>query len=171
MYSLATDRQWAAGALTTQREFVINAPTYRFAGASTITNAATLTVTGAPIAGTNATITNSMAFWVQAGMTHLAGGLRVDSSVYNDGGAIKHARVTTGSVGAGSTALITITWATAFADANYTVNASVLEATTSSLSISVVHIESQTSSAVTVRVINNAVGSLTGTVHAIAMHD
>ena len=79
--------------------------------------------------------------------------------------------MTTGSVSAGSTALVTITWSTAFADANYTVTASVIDSTTSSLSLSVVHVESVTSSAVTIRVINNAVGSLTGTLNVVAVHD
>lgn len=72
-YSLTTSRQWATGALTTQREWLINAPTYRFVGASTITNAATLAIGGAPIASTNATITNSMALWVQGGTTRIDG--------------------------------------------------------------------------------------------------
>lgn len=84
---------------------------------------------------------------------------------------IKHQRITTGSVGAGSTALVTITWAVAFSDANYTVNASVIDSTTSSLSLSVVHVESKSASAVEVRVLNNAAGSLTGEVQAIAIHD
>lgn len=57
---------WNTGALTTQREFVINAPTYAFNGASTITNAATLYVSNAPIAGANATITNAWAAWFGA---------------------------------------------------------------------------------------------------------
>ena len=60
-------KTWATGALTTQREYLFAAPTYAFAGASTITSAATLAITGAPIAGTNATITNAYALWVQAG--------------------------------------------------------------------------------------------------------
>ncbi len=163
-YSLTTNRQWLTGALTTQREVLISAPTYRFAGASVISDAATLAISGAPIASTNATITRSYALWSQ-GLT------RLDAGVFNDGGGLKHARVTTGAIGAGSTVLVTITWTTAFADANYTVNASVLEATGSALSLSIVHIESQTASAVTVRVLNNAAGSLTGTVHVIAIHD
>lgn len=75
VYSLSTNRQWATGALTTQREFLINAPTYRFVGASTITNAATLAITGSPIAGTNATITNSMALWIQGGVFRFDDGL------------------------------------------------------------------------------------------------
>lgn len=87
------------------------------------------------------------------------------------GGGMKHQRVTTGSIGAGSTALITLTWTATFADANYTAVASVVEATTSSLSLSVVHIESVSASAVAVRIINNAAGSLTGELQVIAMRD
>lgn len=87
------------------------------------------------------------------------------------GGGMKHQRVTTGSIGAGSTALVTLTWTTTFSDSNYTAVASVVEATTSSLSLSVVHIESVSASAVAVRIINNAVGSLTGELQVIAMHD
>lgn len=170
-FNMAATVQHATGALTTQRAFVIDAPTYSFVGASTITSAATLAITGAPIAGTNATITNSMALWVQGGLTHLAGGLLLDTGVSNNGSGFKHSRVTTGSVNAGATALVTVTWTTAFADANYTVEASVLDSTTSSLSLSVVHIESVSASAVTVRVLNNAIGPLTGTLHVVAIHD
>ena len=70
-------RQFATGALTTQRENLFVAPTYGFVGASTITTAATVAITGAPAAGTNATITNSYALFVQAGMTRLQGVVRV----------------------------------------------------------------------------------------------
>lgn len=84
---------------------------------------------------------------------------------------IKHQRVTTGSIAAGSTALVTLTWSSAFADANYTVSAQVQDSTSTSLSLSVVHIESVSASAVAVRVLNNALGSLTGTLHVTAIHD
>jgi hypothetical protein len=53
-------RQWATGAITTQKEFELTSPTYSFVGASTITNAYSLYV-NAPTAGTNATITNNYA--------------------------------------------------------------------------------------------------------------
>lgn len=66
-FNLAATREWAAGAITTQREFLVQAPTYAFVTASTITNAATVAITGGPVAGTNATITNANALWVQAG--------------------------------------------------------------------------------------------------------
>jgi len=66
-------QQWATGALTTQRETFVRKPTYAFVGASTITSAATFAIEGAPVAGTNATITNAYALWVQAGATRFDG--------------------------------------------------------------------------------------------------
>lgn len=53
-------RQWNTGNITTQNENVWGATTYSFVGASTITNAYG-NVFNAPIAGTNATITNNWA--------------------------------------------------------------------------------------------------------------
>ena len=71
--NLAASRQWATGALTSQRALKIAAPTYRFVGASTITNAATVYIDAAPSAGTNATITNNYALWVDAGRVRFDG--------------------------------------------------------------------------------------------------
>jgi hypothetical protein len=106
-----------------------------------------------------------------AGKVYIGTQLNVGTSVAPDSGGIKHSRVTTGSVSAASTALVTVTWGTAFADANYTVAASVVDSTTTSLSLSVVHVETIAAGSCTVRVLNNAAGSLTGTLHVIAMHD
>ena len=63
-FNLARTVQFATGALTTQRAFRIQAPTYGFVGASIITTAVTVDISGAPVAGTNATITNSYALRV-----------------------------------------------------------------------------------------------------------
>lgn len=57
----------ATGAITTQRAVLVRAPTYSFVGASTISDAATVAVTAAPTAGTNATITRSWSLWSQDG--------------------------------------------------------------------------------------------------------
>src|ERR1051326_383729 len=73
-------RQWATGALTTQRENLFVAPTLAFVAASTVTNAATLAISGAPVAGTNATLTNTYALWVQGGRTQLEGLTTVKST-------------------------------------------------------------------------------------------
>ncbi|MEK9152550.1 MAG: hypothetical protein AAB692_04235, partial [Patescibacteria group bacterium] len=65
-------RQWATGALTIQREVLITQPTYSFVGASTITDAATIGIAGAPIKSTNASITNTHALLIQAGAVSTA---------------------------------------------------------------------------------------------------
>lgn len=98
-------------------------------------------------------------------------GLTVTTSIANNGGGLKHKRVTTGSIGAGASATVTVTWGTAFADANYTCSASVLDSTAASASLRIVHLESISASQVVYRVENTSAGSLTGTLHVIAMHD
>lgn len=72
-FNFSATKQFATGALTTQREVVIQAPTYAGVGAMTITTAATLAITGAPVAGTNATITTASALTV--GVTGAAKGV------------------------------------------------------------------------------------------------
>ena len=66
-FGLSRTVTFGTGALTTQRSIVCSPPTLAFSGASTVTNAATLAVTGPPVAGSNATITNTYSFWVQTG--------------------------------------------------------------------------------------------------------
>ena len=72
-FNLARTVQFATGALTTQRAMRIQAPTYSFVGASTITTASTLSISGAPVAGTNATITNAYALNVESGNANFGG--------------------------------------------------------------------------------------------------
>lgn len=86
-YNLSATREWATGAITTQREFLVQAPTYGFVGASTIDDAATVAITAAPIAGTNATITRGMALWVQGGQTRIQS-LRMDGQSTGAGVAV-----------------------------------------------------------------------------------
>lgn len=97
--------------------------------------------------------------------------LTVTTGINNNASGLKHARVSTGAIGAISSALVTCTWPSTFANANYTVVASVEDSTAALLSLRVVHLESKTASAVVVRVENTSGGSLTGTLHLIAMHD
>ena len=74
-FNIGRTVQWATGALATQRAVQFGQPTYAFVGASTLTNAATVYIAGAPVAGTNATITNSYALWI-GGLVRLDAGLR-----------------------------------------------------------------------------------------------
>lgn len=80
-------------------------------------------------------------------------------------------RITTGSIGAGASALVTYTWPIPFKDTNYTVTASVLNATAAAASLKVVHVETVSATAVVVRVENTSAGALTGTLNLIALHD
>jgi hypothetical protein len=80
--------QFSSGALTTQRAMVIRAPTYSFTGASTLTTASTLSITGAPVAGTNATITNKYALNLEAGDLNLnASGAKIIAHHYASRGS------------------------------------------------------------------------------------
>ncbi len=72
-FNLARTVQFATGALTTQRAALIQAPSYGFVAASTLTDAATLDITGGPKSQTNATITNSHALRIEAGAVQPAG--------------------------------------------------------------------------------------------------
>lgn len=76
---------WATGAITTQREVLFQAPAYAFAAASTITNAATVAISGSPSASTNATITNSMALWVQSGLARFDGPVSLGRATVSQG--------------------------------------------------------------------------------------
>jgi len=107
-FSLSRTVQRATGGVTTQRAFVVRAPTYGFVGSSTITDAATFAITGAPAAGTNATITNGYALWVQAGAVRFAslGAGVVQSSATGvlSAGTLTIANGGTGLTSAGGTA-------------------------------------------------------------------
>ena len=68
-FNLSSTIQFATGAITTLRAFRLQAPTYSFQGASTVTNAAALQIDSAPVAGTNATLTETAALRVLTGTT------------------------------------------------------------------------------------------------------
>ncbi len=109
-----TGRQWATGAITTQREVVVSQPTYSFVGASTVTDAATLAIVGAPVAGTNATLTNTAALWVQAGITRLDGDLKFTTA----GGGVYIKEGTNAMLGIATLVLGTATVSTTKVTAN-----------------------------------------------------
>lgn len=78
-FNFSATKTWAAGAgpLATQREVNIQAPTYvgTAGGALTMTNAATVYISGAPTAGTNMTISNAWALWIDGGVTRFDGNI------------------------------------------------------------------------------------------------
>lgn len=86
-FNLSASQGWSgsagAGAVTTVRAMRIAPPTYYFGGTNTITNAATVAIEGAPIAGTLATITNPYALWIQSGKTQLDGDVALGTAGKN----------------------------------------------------------------------------------------
>lgn len=60
-FDLSRTVQFATGALTNQRAFRIDAPTYAFVGASIMSAASTVSIDGMPLAGANATMQFSTA--------------------------------------------------------------------------------------------------------------
>ena len=84
--NLAATRTWATGAINNQRFVRISAPTIAFAGASTVTNAATVYIEDAPVAGTNATLTNKYALFVGGGRVLFDGPVVFNAApvVYSD---------------------------------------------------------------------------------------
>lgn len=76
-FDVSATVQFSTGALTTQRAIRVQAPTYAFVGASTLTTAVTFDISGAPIAGTNATITNSYALRV-GGLIRLVDAVNIE---------------------------------------------------------------------------------------------
>lgn len=81
LFSLARTVQFAAGAITNQRAVYLTAPTYGFVSGSTITKAATLAISGAPVQGTNATLTATHALSIEAGSSIFSGAVFADAGV------------------------------------------------------------------------------------------
>ncbi len=106
-FNLARTVQFSAGNLATQRALLIQAPTYSFTASSTLTDASTLSITGAPKSGAFATTTNVYALNIAAGSVAGAGimptnayGLYVNApaGATNNYGAV----FATGNVGIGT---------------------------------------------------------------------
>ncbi|MEK6849463.1 MAG: hypothetical protein AABY01_02745, partial [Nanoarchaeota archaeon] len=102
LLDFSATKTWAAGAgpLATQREISIAAPTYNgnVAGALTITDAATVYISGAPVQGTNITLSNTYALWVDSGITRLDGAVTITdatiTSTKSSAGAVLQANIT-----------------------------------------------------------------------------
>lgn len=72
----------------------INQATLTNPSAGTVPNASSLKIVGAPIAGTNVTITNAYALWVASGATLLAGAFTINNggtlNLFNPAGTFKY---------------------------------------------------------------------------------
>lgn len=147
-YNLSATRTYATGALALQREYRIAAPTYAFVGASTITLAATVSISGAPIAGTNATITNSYALHI------VSGRVRFDGAVVQN---VYPVLQTTGTIASPVTTINTPAGVTVIASAATSVTVTCAACTTATLITAV--ILNATSNNVSIRAVIPGSGS------------
>lgn len=97
----------------------------------------------------------------------IASRMRVGSSTMN----CQHKRVATGNILTVTRSDVTVTWDAAFADTNYTVALSIVDTSALGLGLQPERIRSKSASAITVQVFNASVGTLSGTLEAIAVHD
>lgn len=95
----------------------------------------------------------------------------ITSGIAANGSGYKHQSITTGSISTITYSDVTLTWATTFADANYTPICSVLDSTSAAVGLSVNHIQAINAATLVVTVYNGSVGSLTGTLECVAVHN
>lgn len=107
-FNLANTQEHSTGALALQRDFRVSAATHSAVAASTITTAATLGIDSAPIASTNASITNSVGLYhpganVGAGVTNsYAAWLIANSGATNNFAARIDGSINLNGAGAGT---------------------------------------------------------------------
>jgi hypothetical protein len=92
---------------------------------------------------------------------------QLDKSVSN----IQSERVTTGIIAAGARVTVTLTWAKTFTDTSYSVTASVTDTSAAGPGLRVERVTGKTATTISVQLINDSAGALTGTLEAVAVHD
>jgi len=93
-------RTWVDGTVAVQREYFFGAPTYnKTTTSATFTQAGTLVIGGAPVAGTGVTITNAFALWVQGGVSHFGAQLGGSPMSAQAGNGIEVADINTNGEG------------------------------------------------------------------------
>src|SRR5215216_4067372 len=85
--------------------------------------------------------------------------------------SIQSVRVTTGSVTGSAQAEVTVTWPQAFPSTNYTISATVEEATAATDTLQVKKIVSRSVADCVVRVVNANASARTGTLHLVGISD
>jgi hypothetical protein len=106
-----------------------------------------------------------------AGVWNFPGGMTVGRGISSDGSGLKHQSVSTRAIGPGSSAVVTLTWATAFADTNYDPQCSVMNSTASTATVRIHHIQSFTANSVMVRIVNDdRIFAHDGTLYCLGIH-
>ena len=106
------------------------------------------------------------------GKLNASQGINVGTSVNGDGGGMKHGRVPIAAIAKSSTLAVELDWKTPFADANYTVNCSVVNAAADGAGLRLHHIQAvQTGKVLAVIANDDSANSQSGVLNCMAMHD
>ncbi len=106
-----------------------------------------------------------------AGAWTFPGGLTIGTGISRNGSGLKHQSVQTGSIPPASSALVTLTWTTAFADGNYDPECNVLEPTSTPATIRIHHIQSLSANSINVVIVNDdPQQSHVGTLYCLGIH-
>jgi hypothetical protein len=94
-----------------------------------------------------------------------------DRQISKDGTGLKHQLVRTGLIQPGSSALIRLNWATAFADGNYDPQCNVADSAQTTAALRIHHLVSIEASSITALIVNDDVGSSHfGTLYCLGVH-
>jgi len=98
-------------------------------------------------------------------------GINIGGGVAPDGTGMKHQSTSTGSVGPGGSAVVSLTWITPFADTNYDSQCSVVDPTPAPTALRIHHIVSLVATSVAVEVVNDdTMSAHTGTMSCLGIH-
>ncbi|HXI88842.1 MAG TPA: hypothetical protein VNO24_02395 [Blastocatellia bacterium] len=104
-----------------------------------------------------------------------SGKVSINGGITNNGGGFKHTRIGPSVFPAGLLEVVLASWAIPFADANYTVSATVEDITAGITNIvqgcRVINVFNKTAQTVSITVLNDYLSQHTCTVHVIAIHD
>ena len=84
---------------------------------------------------------------------------------------VQHARVATGNVLTVARNDVVVTWGESFGDANYSVFALLEDDPALGIGLAVERLRSKDATTATFQVFNGSLGTLAGTLHAVAIHD
>src|SRR5262249_7971980 len=109
---------------------------------------------------------------VGQGNLKAAKGIRVDSSVNNDGSGLKHGRTVIAALAKGGSASVELDWRTPFSDTNYTVNCNVVNGVSGVTALRLHPMQAVLANKVVAVVVNDdSANSESGVLNCMAMHD
>ncbi len=100
---------------------------------------------------------------------YMMGIWNVSAGLDDDGGGLKHRRISTGALASGAST-VSLSWLSPFADTSYSATCTVEDSAVGS-GLRVTRIQTRTTAGLTVQIVNDSGGSITGGLTCTAIHD